>query len=678
MSDRATRRRWTIWRRLALTLLCLPLLALAIAWLTPQRVYDRFLYRQIQPEQAELLAGDTVPAELSAAQWRSDLTAFAAALEERFVLFEQAVEPDRFAAAVAAAERRAESGSRDQRLLELMRLAAFPGTGAGHTAVVPLQLPFDWHFYPIAFYLFDDGVFAIHAHGRYRQAVGARLVAAGGVPVEEVLAAATPYLSADNASGRKVYLALALGMAEMLTALGAREEGGRLAFDFETDEGRRFTLQAKAVPLASITGLRFFVPLNQPHDGGSPADPWPRQRNYWFEYRQAEKAIYLQLNSMRNGGDESLADFTARLKTFVEEQPVERLILDLRANGGGNNQLAVPLVDFLAGSEAINRRGGLYALIGRRTFSAAGNFVAALERRTKVLFAGEPTGSTPNHYGDAVPFLLPASKVLVRISSRYWEDSLPGDRRPWIAPDLPVPFNHDDHFSGRDPVLEAALAHRPEPLAEASLAAEDAARFSGTYRLGVHQRLTVAPGADGSRLRLTVDDVAPFIESDLYPLAPDRLGTDIADVYLELPADGGDGLVLRYKGVENRAEPCTGACPTPIELLRQGRLEEGIAAFRRSHAAGRHLGSRFELAINTLAYSLLRDGDTAAAVALFELGAELFPHAANSFDSLGDGYRAAGRVEAARTAYRRALDIDPTFSPSRHNLEELAAEAGEG
>lgn len=37
------------------------------------------------------------------------------------------------------------------------------------------------------------------------------------------------------------------------------------------------------------------------------------------------------------------------------------------------------------------------------------------------------------------------------------QDSDPGDARPWISPDVPVAYTAEDHFGGRDSVLDAVL-----------------------------------------------------------------------------------------------------------------------------------------------------------------------------------------------------------------------------
>ena len=96
------------------------------------------------------------------------------------------------------------------------------------------------------------------------------------------------------------------------------------------------------------------------------------------------------------------------------------------------------------------RAGGLYVLVGRRTFSACNNLASLFERATPAVLVGEPTGSSPNQYGDAQPLVLPRSRLQVTISSRYWQHGLPGDARTAVLPDVAVPVRAADFFAGRD------------------------------------------------------------------------------------------------------------------------------------------------------------------------------------------------------------------------------------
>ena len=137
-------------------------------------------------------------------------------------------------------------------------------------------------------------------------------------------------------------------------------------------------------------------------------------------------------------------------------------MIDLRRNGGGNNFLGEGLRKFFERSR-FNRPGGLYVLIGPQTFSAAQNLANRLERETYAVFVGEPTGGEPNHYGDAA--IHRGDGYVAAVSTIPWFDSYPMDKRRWIMPDLLVPAVFEDWRAGRDPALDAALAHRTEAKA---------------------------------------------------------------------------------------------------------------------------------------------------------------------------------------------------------------------
>jgi hypothetical protein len=74
-----------------------------------------------------------------------------------------------------------------------------------------------------------------------------------------------------------------------------------------------------------------------------------------------------------------------------------------------------------------------------------------------VILVGEPTGGSPNHFGDAEALELPHSGLTLTVSSRQHMDA-PGDRRLSIEPRIRVPVSSADYFSNRDPALDAALA----------------------------------------------------------------------------------------------------------------------------------------------------------------------------------------------------------------------------
>src|SRR5205085_8378021 len=67
---------------------------------------------------------------------------------------------------------------------------------------------------------------------------------------------------------------------------------------------------------------------------------------------------------------------------------------------------------------------------------------------------------------------------------------------------------------------------------------------------------------------------------------------------------------------------------------------------------------------NSRGYSLLRRGDFDGAVEQFAGVTTREPDDANAWDSLGEGYLAAGMADKSLDAYSRALAIRPTFESS--------------
>jgi len=183
---------------------------------------------------------------------------------------------------------------------------------------------------------------------------------------------------------------------------------------------------------------------------------------YWFEYLDQPKLVYFQYNRVQNDGKESIAKFSARLLDFVEHHDVQKLVIDMRWNSGGNNFLNAPLLEGLIRCTKIDQPGKLFVIVGRNTFSAAMCGATQIERYTKAVMVGEPTGSSPNFIGETVIVKLPYSRMTASISDLYWENSVAMDYRTWIAPRIYTPPTFAAYRAGRDPALEAILAVTPE------------------------------------------------------------------------------------------------------------------------------------------------------------------------------------------------------------------------
>src|ERR1044072_7177681 len=179
------------------------------------------------------------------------------------------------------------------------------------------------------------------------------------------------------------------------------------------------------------------------------------------------RVLYVQLNQVGDKDTETLAEFSARLLAFIDANPVERFILDLRLNRGGNGSLLRPLVTSIIKARKVDQPGKLFAIIGRSTWSAAQFLLNDLERYTNTIFVGEPSCSKANVYGDSRKITLPNSGVTVRVSIYWWQAWHPLDMRRWTAPHLTAELSSADYSANNDPAMKAIFDYVPQrPLTE--------------------------------------------------------------------------------------------------------------------------------------------------------------------------------------------------------------------
>jgi C-terminal processing protease CtpA/Prc len=152
-----------------------------------------------------------------------------------------------------------------------------------------------------------------------------------------------------------------------------------------------------------------------------------------------------------------LKDFNIELRNQITQNTTEYLILDIRNNHGGNGSILPPMLKTIINFEAMNPEGSVFVLMGRETFSAAQNLLTDITKYTNAILVGEPSGSKPNHIGEAGWFKLPYSGLMGLISTQFHQTSKAEDHRKWIAPHIPVSVSSTDYFNGNDRALDAIM-----------------------------------------------------------------------------------------------------------------------------------------------------------------------------------------------------------------------------
>jgi hypothetical protein len=340
-----------------------------------------------------------------------------------------------------------------------------------------------FHVLPYRVGVYADGIWVEGADRRYARAVGGRVLSIGGVPANEALRRASTLVSRDTETWVRAVAPYLLNRAEVLHALGLADRLDAATLVVEK-EGERRTIEVAALPGPSGDGMglpflpRLTADWVDARDGAAAPEPlWiqDRGRSYWKEYVPEHRLLYVQFNRTAEDRQETAADFFRGMREFIEANGVEKLVLDFRRNTGGEGFLTRHLVKEVVRATRVDQPGRLFAIIGPRTFSAGQLLANELERWTNVTFVGEPTGSTPNLYGNHEFVTLPQSGLAVAVAPAWFQTAEPGDRRPFTAPRVAARLTFADYRANRDPALEAVLAYDRRPTL-ARLLAEPLAR----------------------------------------------------------------------------------------------------------------------------------------------------------------------------------------------------------
>lgn len=356
-----------------------------------------------------------------------------------------AVSQDEFRRQVDELAARADGLERDELIVGLMRLMGLLGERDGHSGLYTLHThPRPMHLYPVRVYWFSDGLTVV---GGRNVELGSKLVAIGGVPIDDVVARVRPLITRDNEWSFRERAPYYLVCAEVLHGLGLAP-----TFTFETRQGRR---DVAPTPIAAGQYAAEF-----PYFWQAPAPPAGVARPLWVRYRgtaqavttmQKGRVVYVAYTQTTDSGD-----LSQRILRLARKKPFRRLVVDVRQNGGGNNQKYWPLLHAIK-SKVVNRHTRPALLTGRTTFSAAGNFAADVERFTRARIVGEPPGGSPSQWGDSTEVALPHVGLEVLVATQYVQSGRPGDTRAALAPAVLVEASSADWLAGRDPALATAL-----------------------------------------------------------------------------------------------------------------------------------------------------------------------------------------------------------------------------
>ncbi|MGF1464756.1 MAG: hypothetical protein ACFCGT_01360 [Sandaracinaceae bacterium] len=370
--------------------------------------------------------------------WANDIDCVRRALAEEHVDPFTVVSAETFEARLDALLAAVPDLSDDEVRVELARVAAL--LGDAHTLVAFLDAG---DFLPIQVFFFGEDLYVVRAGPGLDDLIATRLVRIGARPVAALLPEVRELIS-HEVEQRVRHLGPTYLMSTLvLRELGAIDDGD-VELGLETQRGEPLTRVLSPVGPAAWDALP------------GPAGALPLYRrmtdlSYWAAVESGDDLVYVAFNRARDEEAEPFAAFTERVLAQVGAG--DRLVIDLRRNGGGSSLVFRPMLDAIAEDPALDDPDRLFVIVGRATFSAAVLNAHALRAQTSATFVGEPLGQPVNHFGEVRSFELPFSGGVVSYSTRSFE---PADQD--LEVDVPAPPAAESFFTGRDPALDAILA----------------------------------------------------------------------------------------------------------------------------------------------------------------------------------------------------------------------------
>jgi hypothetical protein len=383
--------------------------------------------------------------QISSEAWRDDLHYLARTLPSRHVNAFHSVNRETFEGEVARLDAAIPHMNGDEVLVGFMALVALIGDGHTH-----LDWPPEFLRYQLQLQWFGNELRVVAAADPYDAAVGARVLAIGSTPINDVVERAKQLVPREENDARTRFTATnQLTLPEVLHGLGVIADRENAPFALELTTGERVTMTFSPASRGGSSTWHSAAGDKPPLYLQRLTEPW------WTESLPDAKTVYFSFTHYPP--DEEFLERTEALARLLDESHARRLVVDLRHNEGGDFELFLDrFLPMIKARAAINRKGGLFVITGPGSFSAATINALELRDEANAILVGGPTGMRPNAYAEPEDFGLPHSGFRVSYSTQYYRFAAGNDSA--VFPDQHIEPTWDEFRAGRDPVMEWILS----------------------------------------------------------------------------------------------------------------------------------------------------------------------------------------------------------------------------
>lgn len=381
--------------------------------------------------------------DIEVKSWQDDLEFYSLNLSENHIDLYHTVSEQNFNGEITQLKNSLSSLTKNQILVELMKLTH--KIGDGHTSF-PLWGA-NLKSFPIQLKMLMGKLYVIKATKDFEHLLGARLEKINDKNADEIyrsFSQLTPF--SENKYSTQVRAAQYMRKAELLNGLGIINDTFQALFTFKIGEE---LIEQQLIPshsneytaeLSYLNNSIFSIEekLNEDLWFGSSDD----KKVVYFKFRR-----YTSISKMESLGEDLLS--------FINKNKSKKLIIDLRDNYGGDFFVGLKLAQLLVLADSIDWKSGVYVLIDNVTFSAAMSNAAQFSQLLNAKLIGEPTGAKPSGYQDMGQFILPNSKLEVTYSKRLYHFT--NDIKDALYPNINIEMSIDDYILKKDPHLKWIL-----------------------------------------------------------------------------------------------------------------------------------------------------------------------------------------------------------------------------
>lgn len=395
-------------------------------------------------------------ASMNNKRWEEDIKRLDKSIRDDFKSFDPSVQQE-FAAGIA--QLRQDIPTLDPVTITLRLTQLVGSLNDGHTEIQLHDRTIAFERLPISMYFFEEGLYLTGSHLEYKDLIGRRITAIGGINIDDVTQRLTTFMNHDNEyeilqSGPGMII-----LPVVMQYLGLTTESNTVTFTIENVNGlfENIKIQSKSID-DYLKGP--WTSYRQEHHIKPPMSATDSVRQHWFKYLPEKKMIYFSFGTVDDqNGFPSLRKVTEQLFDLIDATHPDKLAIDLRLNRGGNYHKSRPLVEEILKRPWLNTKGKVFVITGRTTFSAAMITATMLRRETNALLVGEPSRGNPNKCENVEYLVLPNSRLRLEYTTRvalHWPEIGTANKIPI---DLPVTPSFHDYSNGADACIDKILGN---------------------------------------------------------------------------------------------------------------------------------------------------------------------------------------------------------------------------